>query len=1006
MSTPQHIEEISASTGFLVPPRTWRPASDYPHHISLNGEWRFRLHPTAQLDDSLPWETITLPCHWVFSSERDDAGRLLWTRGKPIYTNQKFPFALNPPHVPQDNPTGEHVRTFNVSAQAFADVATGGRAIIRFLGVESIAQVRVNDVLVATLRGSRLMHEVDISSAIQEGTNIISVVVSQWSAMSYIEDQDQWWLAGIFRDVDFYVERAGSFRDARVHGDYDPHTGVCTLHIRVESDGDTYTCRIGDHEHVLRTGRWESVVVESALPWSPDAPHLYPITLTNSVDARTIRVGFRRVEVFRGKRPRILLNGKKLELRGVNRHETHPDKGRAFDPDQLRRDLTMMKRHNINAIRTAHYPHDPRFYDLADEFGFWVVCEVDLETHGFVFADWAGNPSDSPQWRGVYEDRALRTVSRDYNHPSIIIWSLGNESGYGENMARSAALIRREDPSRPIHYEGDYDGRITDIHSRMYLPIEQIHAMCSPGGDVPISDVAVWGHVHQFPLINCEYAHAMGNSPGALIDYDECIERYEQYHGGFVWEWRDHGLRTWDNGQEYFGYGGDFGERTHDSNFVMDGLVRSDGVPSPALAELKAVYAPVKLVARAEPGRLIVDVRNRYHAQRSRILTTRVYVGETCLGVLEHDVAPGERETLVWEHDAISPEAVIDLVSCRNEVPIPGNVWEEEGWEVSRTQVRPQVQPLRYPVGGVIEPATEPLVKLDGDRLIRILELPVADIRPSLWRAPTDNDESRGFGSFSLASPGKTFGAGLEGAPSSADLWRAAGLDKMVCHEWHTELSGDEYSGRYVREEVWASDQSQARVNVTWRWEWGVVDGEPLVRLSADVMPSASCRGSWPRTGIHFAIPRPEHVSWYGYGPGEAYSDSRQAVTLGHFAAEPQDLEFEYSVPQENGTRIGMRELVLSYNSYGVRLHAHPHISLPEYSDYYPSFSLHEQDEFALTAARHPYELEENDGFWHLYLDGGQHGLGSRTCGPDVYPQHAWTPRVVTISLDIKRHTR
>lgn len=220
----------------------------------------------------------------------------------------------------------------------------------------------------------------------------------------------------------------------------------------------------------------------------------------------------------------------------------------------------------------------------------------------------------------------------------------------------------------------------------------------------------------------------------------------------------------------------------------------------------------------------------------------------------------------MWENASVSPDVVIDLVSCRNEVAVPGNSWEEEGWEVSRVQIRPQVRPLSYPTDGSVTPASQPLVSFDGDRLSRILDLPVSDIRPSLWRAPTDNDESRGFGSFSLASPGNTWGAGLEGAPSSADVWRASGLDKMVCHEWQTDFSGDEYCGCFVREEVWASDQSPSRVNVAWHWEWGVFDDEPGVRLSVDVMPSAGWKGTWPRTGIHLAIPRPQHVSWLGYG--------------------------------------------------------------------------------------------------------------------------------------------
>lgn len=1004
MTAPAYIEDIAPSTGFLLPARTWRPAEECAYHLSLNGQWRFRLHPTCTIDPDTAWEEITLPCHWVFSGSRDSNGTKRWDRGTPLYTNIQFPFPRNVPHVPQGNPTGEHERDFFLSPEAIDALSNGGRAILRFLGVESIAKVSVNDSDVAVLRGSRLMHEIDVTDHVRKGNNYLSVTVSQWSAMSYIEDQDQWWLPGIFRDIDFYIEAPDSLTDVRIHGDYDPQTQACTLHLWVDTQARAVECTIEGRTHNLASEQWQAINVPEVLPWSPDAPHLYDCVIRTATDERRMRVGFRRIDVQRGEHPRILVNGRKLELRGVNRHETHPDKGRTFDAEQLRRDLVLMKRHNINAIRTAHYPHDPRFYDLADEYGFWVICEVDCETHGFAHGEWDGNPSDSPQWREVYVDRGRRTVSRDYNHPSIIMWSLGNESGYGDNLADMAAEIRRLDPSRPIHYEGDYDGRITDVHSRMYLPLEQIRALCSPEGDIPNSDVATWGHLRRFPLINCEYAHAMGNGPGALVDYDACIDAYESYHGGFVWEWRDHGLRTWDKHNEYFGYGGDFGETVHDSNFVMDGLVRSDGVPSPALAELKAVNTPLKITARWEGQTLLIHLHNRYHAQRSTILTTSVYSDGEYVGIIDHDLGPGEKRTFNWRHPSLTTKAVIDIVTTRNAVSIPGNAWEDEGWEVARTQVRPLVRPLSIPRSYRFMLAGEDLVSLENHRIVGILGLPVSGLRPSLWRAPTDNDRSDAFGSFSLASPDATNGFGIEGSVSSEQMWRRAGLDRMVCQSSQDVLVGDGRHGSLERREVWAPAQSRARLNMTWRWQWGVVEGEAVVVLSAILTPSRYWSGTWPRTGIHMEIPRPESVCWYGMGPGEAYADSRQAVTLGRYQLAPEELRFDYAVPQENGTRIGLRELSLIYPELRIDMRAHPHVSLPDYSDYHPSFSLHEYDEYEMTKAGHPYQLVTANDHWHLYLDGGQHGLGSRTCGADVYPRYAWTPRAITLEMEWRKH--
>ena len=564
-------------------------ASDAPE-LSLDGRWRFRWSPTAALDtepaapgfDDSGWDEINVPSHWVLPPGR--------RYGQPIYTNLQYPFPIDPPHVPDENPTGDHRRTFDLPSW---DVE---RYLLRFDGVESLYRIWLNGTEVGIGKGSRLVQEFDVTELVRPGPNVIMVRVHQWSAMSYLEDQDQWWLPGIFRSVTVLGRPRGAIDDIWLRTSYaEDGTGVISPEINAAASAFPITLdvpELGVSQTFDDPGQVDVFAVGDVEPWSAELPRLYDATVRSTGETVRLRLGFRTVRIAGDL---LLVNDRQVIFRGMNRHETHPIRGRMFDEDHARADLVSMKRAGVNAIRTSHYPPHPRTLDLADELGLWVILECDLETHGFVFGDWRGNPSDDPAWQPAYLDRIERTVERDKNHPSVIVWSLGNESGTGANLAAMAHWVHRRDPERPVHYEGDYTGAYTDLYSRMYPNFLETEAICSDQG--PISYLKSPGdplRVRSKPFLLCEYAHAMGNGPGGLDLYDELTERYPRLHGGFIWEWRDHGLLTQTpDGTEFYGYGGDFGEVVHDGNFVMDGMVLPDGTPTPSLAEFSAVSAPV-----------------------------------------------------------------------------------------------------------------------------------------------------------------------------------------------------------------------------------------------------------------------------------------------------------------------------------------------------------------------------------------------------------------------------
>ena len=596
-----YVESFGPGRGF-APARASQAMGSA--RLSLNGTWKFRYcaslrdltagFEAADFDDS-GYDDIAVPSCWQL------AGVPGPTRyGAPAYTNVTYPFPVDPPRVPDRNPTGEYRRRFTLPPQlGLRRVDPGplrrGRLVLR--GVRQ-------------RRGRRSQHGqpadpgVRYNRLVRPENNVIAVRVHQWSAGSYLEDQDMWWLSGIFRGVTL-INEAGLVRDFFVHADYDADRGAGLLQSRHRPPG--HAVGTGTRHHRRPAGDAEYRV--AAEPWSDEHPRLYDAVLTSPGGEIGFRVGFRRIEVRDGE---IRLNGHAIAFRGVNRHEWHPVTGRSLDEATMRADVVLMKQHNIDAVRTSHYPPDPRFLDLCDEYGLLVIDECDLETHGFALAGWRANPSDDPRWLPACLDRIERTVERDKNHPSVIMWSLGNEAGTGRNLEQMAGSIRARDPGRLIHYEGEPDAFYTDVYSKMYTDYSELDAIGrrqEPVTANPEHDE----RRRRLPMMLCEYGHAMGNGPGGLADYAELFDRHPRLHGGFIWEWIDHGIaRLTPAGEPYFGYGGDFGERVHDGNFVIDGLVFPDRTPSPGLLEAKAVFAPVGITI--DPAARSISVRNRQHA--------------------------------------------------------------------------------------------------------------------------------------------------------------------------------------------------------------------------------------------------------------------------------------------------------------------------------------------------------------------------------------------------------
>ncbi|MFF5970314.1 glycoside hydrolase family 2 TIM barrel-domain containing protein [Streptomyces sp. NPDC012769] len=940
MSTAPWYEDVSPSRGVL-PPRARYDRTDAAA-LSLDGDWAFRLSPAADTHDTSfaapdfdtsAWDTVTVPGHWVLQG-KDGA------YGGPAYTNVAYPFPVDPPHVPAENPTGDHVRRFDLPE---GWPAAGG-AVLRFDGVESCARVWLNGTELGDFKGSRLTHEFAVGPLLRARDNVLAVRVHQWSSGSYLEDQDQWWLPGIFRSVMLLHRPDGAPGDFFVHASYDHADGTGSLRVDCDVPGRVTVPELGLD---LATGETAVLPVE---PWSAEVPRLYEGELAAGGERIALRIGFRSVYVEDGV---LKANGRRILFRGVNRHEFHPERGRALDLATMRADVELMKRHHINAVRTSHYPPHPAFLDLCDAYGLWVIDEGDLETHGFEDVGWRGNPVDDERWTPALLDRAARLVERDKNHPSVIMWSLGNECGTGAGLSAMAEWIHARDPARPVHYEGDRSCRDTDVYSRMYAPHAEVEEIGRRADDGPPERRAL-------PFILCEYAHAMGNGPGGLAEYQRLFETYERCQGGFVWEWIDHGLAHPAHG---YGYGGDFGEELHDGNFVCDGLLFPDRTPSPGLLEYRKVIEPVRIVAGERPG--TVAVTNRYDVADLGHLAFSWSLLADGESIAEGDLevpalTPGQSADVRLPQPPAAPAGAETVWTVRA-VLARATAWAPAGHEVAWGQL-----PASAPTTGPRPTGARPAVTADRVRLgpgvfdartgepLSIGGLPVTGPRLDVWRAPTDNDE---------------------GAPWQPDvrygpLWRTLGLHRMRHRTDEVRVEDD---GLVVRSRV-APAARDVGLRTTYRW---TSDGTAL-GLRVEVEPEGAWTVPLPRLGVRLGLPAAfDRVVWYGGGPGEAYPDTRAAARLGRWESTVAGLQTPYVRPQENGARIDTRWLTLSDGTAGLRVEGTPAFW----------FTARRWTTEQLDAAAHRADLVPGDTLW-LHLDHAQHGIGSQSCGPGVLPAH------------------
>ncbi|MET7785818.1 glycoside hydrolase family 2 TIM barrel-domain containing protein [Streptomyces sp900116325] len=935
---PWHMDVSPGSGG--LPPRSWYAGSDALRK-SLNGQWRFRLSPTATAEDASfagsgfdasGWETVAVPGHWVLQG----------VGGAPAYTNVVYPFPVDPPHVPTENPTGDHLRTFDLPDGWPA----GGDVVLRFDGVESAARVWLNGEELGDFKGSRLPHEFAVGGIVRAEGNVLAVRVHQWSSGSYLEDQDQWWLPGIFRDVTLLHRPQGAPRDFFVHAGYDHRAGAGTL--RVECDGAGGRVVVPELGVDVATGDAVTVPVE---PWTAETPRLYDGELVTPGERIPLRIGFRTVVVEDGV---VQVNGRRVLFRGVNRHEFHPETGRAVDAETMRRDLVLMKRHHINAVRTSHYPPHPAFLDLCDEIGLWVIDECDLETHGFVDLEWRNNPVDDERWTPALLDRAARMVERDKNHASVIIWSLGNECGAGRGLTAMADWIKGRDPDRLVHYEGDLSCKDVDLYARMYPTHAEVELIGKRAED-PWGDPELDARRRAMPFIMCEYGHAMGNGPGGLSEYQRLFERYERCQGGFVWEWIDHGLAHPEHG---FAYGGDFGEELHDGNFVCDGLLFPDRTPSPGLIEYKKVIEPVRIEAGTSAG--MVRIGNGY------------------------DFAGLDHVEFVWSHEVdgevrgSGPLTVPDLApGAHTEVQLPGDgagvwtvrallaedtAWAERGHEVAWGQVEVDAGvPAAAAVGSRPE-AGERMITLGvgvfdarSGALVRFGGVPVQGLRLDVWRAPTDNDNGAAW------QPDERYGL----------RWRELGLHRMRHRIDAVEVGEDSLTVR-----TWVAPAGvDLGLRTEYRW---TADGERL-GLTVSVAPEGDWRVPLPRLGVRFGLPAAYGgARWFGGGPGEAYPDTRAASVLGRWEMPVDAMQTPYVRPQENGARADVRWAELT-DGGGAGLRADG--TAPFW------FTARRWTSEQLDAAEHLPDLVAGETVW-VNLDHAMQGIGSQSCGPGVLPQY------------------
>ncbi|MEM7321702.1 MAG: glycoside hydrolase family 2 TIM barrel-domain containing protein [Actinomycetota bacterium] len=962
--------------------------------VGLDGTWDFTLVPSpADAEDGWwdrpeGWRPIDVPGVWT----RQGSGDL------PHYTNVVMPWDEVPPAVPAENPTGLYRTTFSRPDEP--------RVTVCFGGAESMLVVWCNGELVGMGKDSRLSSSFDLTPHLVDGENQLAVAVTRWCDATWIEDQDHWYHGGLHRSVQLIGTGPVWVDDLITVGDFDPATGLGSLDVTAEvgsverlGPGWTVTAALtldgapadtaasaevprtpkaaGGGAHVAAyayVGQEASIRLDdlAVAPWSAETPTLYPLELSlidpdgRVAETVTRRVGFRRIVVADR---RLLVNGAEIMIAGVNRHDHHPDTGKTLTEAEIRAELVLMKQHNINAVRTAHYPNDPILLDLCDELGLYIIDEANIESHA---------KHDSLAVGGLFDlamvARVSRMVLRDRSHPCVIGWSLGNESGYGAGHDAAAAWVRRVDPSRFVHYQGGLhhswahdapaEGRerpptslerqVTDLVCPMYATVSQIRSWAEWAERTGEDDR---------PLILCEYSHAMGNSNGGLADYWAAFRDLPALSGGFVWDWRDQGLRErTEDGREWFAYGGHYGDEPNDANFCINGLVDPDGLPHPGLRELAWLARPV--VVTVDGGG--VTIKNRYQQQIvapglvSISWTLETDGAVTAAGTLEHpSVPPGQQVTvgLPTELDPAGLGEPVDATTVTMTVVLATDQpWADAGQVLSREQTVLATGPDGHMTA--IETAKSEAADNEADGTTPGQDNPlvshiVTTVGPTLWRAPTDNDG---------VAQGWT-------APVTGirPTWLEWGLDRLTV--------GDEVIGE------WTGDRDGSRTRSVAR-SLGPVDHRSVQVAQAD--------GSYrfeetftvphkltdvPRIGVTVAVPKElQHLRWFGPGPDETYPDRHAGATIGRWTSTVAEQYHPFVVPQEHGAHVDCRWFELTDGAgRGFRIGGEPTLI----------FSARNHGDRTLTEATTLAELDEDDTI-EVHIDAAIRGLGTAACGPDT----------------------
>ncbi|HEY3291939.1 MAG TPA: glycoside hydrolase family 2 TIM barrel-domain containing protein, partial [Anaerolineae bacterium] len=946
-------------------------------HRTLNGTWRFLYcsNPTEvpggfeaiDFADN-HWPKLPVPSNWQMHGY-----------GKPNYTNVAYPFPVDPPYVPQDNPVGLYRREFTIPTDW-----DGYQIFLTFHGVDSAFYVWVNGQMVGFSKGPHMPAEFNITGVIQPGRNTVAVQVFQWSDGSYLEDQDMWRLSGIFRDVTLTATPGIHMRDVSIRTLLDAEYKDVSLDLEVKIRNQTSTDKadlvvVGklldegvtiaevqfSSRLYIKSGDEVSLSSTTPVPnprkWSAEVPALYLLVLTLSdangqvIEAESFRVGFRRIEV---KAQQLLINGVAVKLKGVNRHDTHPDLGHAVSYVSMLQDIVSMKQHNINAVRTSHYPSNAVWYDLCDEYGLYVVDEADLECHGFERINQRNRLSDDPVWEAAYLDRAERLVQRDKNHPCVIFWSLGNESGYGRNHDAMASWIRANDTTRLIHYEGAADAPVVDVVCVMYPTVTRLEAEGKKESD-------------SRPFFMCEYAHAMGNGPGNLQEYWETIYNHPRLIGGCVWEWVDHSIRRiTESGEQWFAYGGDFDDHPNDGNFCIDGLNFPDHTPHTGLIEYKKIIEPVKLRSiDLKKGQ--IEVENRYAF--SSLAHLKIDWDVTCDGkVVQQDTlaplhTPAGSVTVItipYEHPNALPGELYELhVRFRLAAD---TLWAPAGHEVAWEQFE---LPIHVNSNRIDVASMPSLTLMDGPEVITVhgddfkvvfsrrlgtisewehngTSLLQSGPRLSLWRAPTDNDVH------------------------IAKQWFDAALDRLQIRVVDVEIKLVLPGAVSVQVDAVYAAYSHAHAAHT--TTYFTVYGSGDVVIETHVTPGLDLP-VLPRIGLQLSMPRAfDHFMWFGRGPHESYIDRKVSARVGLYRGTVSEQHVPYIRPQENGNKSDVHwATVTDIRGAGLCVMGQPVINV----------GVHHYTPEDLTKAEHTYELKMRDETV-VNLDLQQNGLGSNSCGP------------------------